>query len=123
VPSFALVLFAASLAAAPDLPVLKGTVPAPQSSCVTRLVDVNAGSGEKRFTSHYTFDRNWALDTWTAGRVTGASLWQRRDSSWCKLVGSARLDAAQMQTYGVPRAVATHFDALQPPARNAGNAH
>jgi hypothetical protein len=89
-------------------------------ACVPKLIDLHVGSGEKLFTSHYDFDGGWAIGTWTFARIMGQSLWQHRGSAWCKVTGSAALDARDLQLYGVPSGIANHLSALQPPTRAHG---
>ncbi|MGP6159416.1 MAG: hypothetical protein ACLPYS_18235 [Vulcanimicrobiaceae bacterium] len=115
-----LLAFGATVAAAPAVPVKVAPVAA-GGSCVTKLVDLHKGSGDKLFTSRYSFDGAWALGTWSAGSVKGQSLWQRRGEAWCKVVGGSALDATDIQGYGVPSGVAHHLSTLQPPTRIRGH--
>jgi hypothetical protein len=111
---------AARLAAACAVLVLFGASPQPgggtPSGCVGALKDVRTGSGDKYFESHYDFDSGWALGSWTAASIHGASLWRRNGNAWCKVVGGATFDRGKMQAFGVPADVAQR---LTPKGRGA----
>jgi len=98
---FALALGALSGAAGPAYAAMP--VPAVPPDCVNALRDLHAGSGERRFTSHYVFDGFFAYGEWAAGVARGQSLWDKRGPHWCKIpTGGELLDEPALERHGIP---------------------